>query len=373
MVLKASYAQMNELPIPRSVDEISPKWLTAALDSTCHGRTSEITDIKVERIGLGAAESFMGTLARLYPVYSEQRSGRPKSLIVKLPDPDPVRRREQSRVFEAECGFYNSFSEHSYDNLAKLYYVASETGTCDHIIRLEDLACGRPASLVDDHSPSDVRRVFDALFTIHSKWWNSPLLDTCAWAWDGRSVEEWEQRQEQYSKHWEDFASNWAQFLPDGVTEIAEALTSRMVDTLCVAPDAAVTLTHGDARPENLFFFDNHPNRDVVLIDWQRVEMRPAAWDLANFVLFSMSVDDRRSSEHALLSDYYANLVSEGDIDYSIEQLHSDYRLGLLTPLIRAIPATSVVDPRWPGAAEMAGKALSRFAALTDWKCGELF
>ena len=169
------------------------------------------------------------------------------------------------------------------------------------------------------------------------------------------------------------FAENWARLLPAGVIEVAEALTASMADVLTVPSTATVTLTHGDMRPENLFFFDHEANRRVVLIDWQRAEIRPGAWDLANFVVLSMSLEDRRSSESGLLKEYHKRLLSQGVSGYSLEELRADYRRGLLTPLIRSIPAAAQMNPNSPGLEELAEKVFAKFAALTDWDCGDLF
>ena len=61
---------------PRSVHDISPAWLTGALRASGAIRTSAVTAVAVEAIGVGVG--FLGQLARVRPTYDrpEQQAWR---------------------------------------------------------------------------------------------------------------------------------------------------------------------------------------------------------------------------------------------------------------------------------------------------------
>ncbi len=357
-------------PLPRTIDDITPEWFTSALTIGGVLAGEAVTEVEIERIGF--MEGFMGVHARLTPQYDGPAQKLPSTLIAKLPDLDPAQRSAQSSAFKTEAGYYSAFPADDTTVHPRCYFAGRNPGMDDHVLLIEDLSRGRSASMIRNMPPADASTVFDALAGFHAKHWNAPDLDALDWAVDGRMPEAWLPAQDAYAAAWDEFDDKWGSYFSKPIWEIAKKLKTSLVDVLTVSDDVSVTLTHGDLRPENMFFFDDVPSGELALIDWQRATIQPGVWDLAYFVEFSLAPGDRRSAERELLQSYLDQLRASGVVDYTFDMLLTDYRRGLLTPLIRMIPTGSRIDPDLPRVKEVVRTMLSRLDALTDWDCGDL-
>ncbi|MDP6715621.1 MAG: DUF1679 domain-containing protein, partial [SAR202 cluster bacterium] len=322
---------VSDMPLPQTIDEITPEWLTLALSKGGALSGASVSGVEVERIGL--MEGFMGVIARLTPEYDNPADHLPPTLIAKLPDADPDQRAAQSSAFRTEAGFYSAFPADDSTVHPVCYFVGSDPEGNDHALLIEDLSNGRSASMIRHMPLDDAAIVFNSLAELHAKQWNSPELGSLSWAVDSRNREAWLPAQELYQATWDVFTEKWGAYFSSEILEIAENLKTSLADVLTVPEGASVTLTHGDSRPENMFFYDESSDHKLALIDWQRATIQPGAWDLAYFVEFSLDPDDRRSAERVLLQSYMDQLVANGVVDYNFEDLLVDYRRGLLTPL----------------------------------------
>jgi hypothetical protein len=360
----------QKIEIPITVDEITPPWLSAALSDPENGKHVNVVSVEHERIG--EMRGFMGYLARLSIAYRGSSNGLPATMIVKLPDAAPEARAAQSGVFQTEIGYYRDSMNTPSQIQPDCYIAESDLESDSHVLLLEDLGGGRAVDLFTDLSISDATTGVEAFAQLHARRWNSPHLDQLSWASDGRTRATWLDGQQTYAAAWDVFAKNWGSYLPPGVDEIARAFRGSLADTMIVPPQATVTLTHGDARPENMFMVDDADGTHVRLIDWQRAIIQPGPRDIAYFLEISMSVEDRRRHERDLLAHYQSELERLGVPGLSFENLLAEYRAGLFAALVRIVPTAAGIDPDIPMAAEGAGKVLGRFVALADWDCGEL-
>jgi aminoglycoside phosphotransferase (APT) family kinase protein len=104
------------------------------------------------------------------------------------------------------------------------------------------------------------------------------------------------------------------------------------------------TLLHQDYRVDNLFFDEGSPDGSVVVIDWQGIGRGPGIYDLCYFLGGSLTVDDRRANERALVETYHARLVERGVADYDLDTLWHDYRFGHLTSCSTAVLVGATFD-----------------------------
>jgi hypothetical protein len=104
----------------------------------------------------------------------------------------------------------------------------------------------------------------------------------------------------------------------------------------------AVTVSHFDLRLDN-FFFDLPDGSPFALLDWQLSVRGPGTLDLAYFLGESLTVDDRRAHEHALVRRYHDALVANGVTDYPHERCWQDYLRGLVVTL--SIPVVGCFMP----------------------------
>ncbi len=95
----------------------------------------------------------------------------------------------------------------------------------------------------------------------------------------------------------------------------------------------AQTIVHGDARIKNLIFRARSPEGhpiEPVLIDWQATRWGLGAYDLAYFVLLSLTPETRMTHERELVERYHAALVESGVADFDLDALWEDYRHSVL-------------------------------------------
>jgi hypothetical protein len=113
-------------------------------------------------------------------------------------------------------------------------------------------------------------------------------------------------------------ARRWADRMPDVYDELVE--------------QHPVTVSHFDLRLDN-FFFDLPDGSPFALLDWQLSVRGPGTLDLAYFLGESLTIDDRRTHEHALVRRYHDGLVANGVTDYPFERCWRDYVRGLVVTL----------------------------------------
>ena len=95
------------------------------------------------------------------------------------------------------------------------------------------------------------------------------------------------------------------------------------------------TILHGDARIGNMMF----PNPDTTggrfaFIDWQAVRKGKATFDLAYFLVLSLTPEHRQQVEDTCLENYYATLVENGVSNYTFHDLKTDYRHACICILV---------------------------------------
>ena len=127
-----------------------------------------------------------------------------------------------------------------------------------------------------------------------------------------------------------------------------------------------LTLTHGDLRVDNVLFEQGQDRIRAILIDWQLTGLRNPMWDVAYFLASSLTIEDRRRHERALLTRYVETL---GDAipGFDEEQAIADGRLYMIASLTINILSTAVL-PRDSAVDALILTLLERaLAAAGDW------
>ena len=116
---------------------------------------------------------------------------------------------------------------------------------------------------------------------------------------------------------------------------IGDALLGRLVTTLAPLAQPA-TLLHGDAHAENLPLLapDAGAPEQVVFLDWPGPRRGQAGFDVAVFIAMSLTVEQRRREERALLA-LHSDALREAGVDPPDPWL--GYRLGILRRAARIV------------------------------------
>lgn len=313
--------------VPRSLEELTPEWLTAALRASgVIERTAAVTTVDAERTGLGTG--YVAQLWRLRLRYAPAAAG-PSSLIAKLPSAE-VDERSWWAGYVREQRFYRELSPNVPLRVPRCLGGAIDEPGRLAITLLEDL--GDPPRRVSSALPL-AEAVVDALASLHGAFWRR---EPPAWlAPDEDETALLEAYTRRGSRHLARYAEGDPP-IPQALIDLAPTLPELVVTAFGRLREAPQTLVHGDMRPDNLIA-DSTDERDFVVIDWQGVAWNAGAFDLAYFLGQSLEPELRRAHEAALLRRYLEGLAAAGVIGYGDDELWRDYRLGLVVSLFSPV------------------------------------
>ena len=102
------------------------------------------------------------------------------------------------------------------------------------------------------------------------------------------------------------------------------------------------TILHGDARVGNMMFPAAPDRGRFVFIDWQAVRKGKGVFDLAYFLVLSLTPEKLSTTEQPAIDTYYKHLINKGVTAYSKQQLEEDYNHACLSVLVLlALPMLS--------------------------------
>ncbi len=300
-------------PLPLSLDEVTPQWLTHALAERFPG---------VKVAGIDRDREFFGTAAsaRLYLSYAPGSAPGPASVHVKGGFDDTWRKRVWMALHQ-EVRFYREFAPDVALNLAEVYYAARDDSP-QGLLVMEDLAA-RGVSFGQNLlpvTPDHVATVLEQVAGLHATWWGSPRLT---------SIRGWSEPQRIFlkylfrPKHWEILA-NWTNgdLLVEAVGTAENAIA--MLEALWAWCDAQpATLVHGDLHGGNIFY---EPDGRPGFLDWQLCFAGTYSHDMAWIIVTALDVEQRRAYERDLVRTYRDALRGAGGPAPAPDDMWEAYR-----------------------------------------------
>ena len=310
----------------KSVDELTPQWLTDALGGI------EVESASAERI-VGA-----GNGSRLYRVtmrYAVHAAG-PATLILKLPTDNAVLDRVfNSALAMREVRFYRDFARDGDLPIPRVYFAESDTARAGGSILMEDIDGVRT---VDETSIADSEPALTALARLQARFWRSPLLDV-PWL-DGAAPAD----------------LDVGGLLRDGIA-VAQRLgfgdahitrSVRIVLPVVGLAGAqpplstqALSLCHGDFHRNNIHLYEDGR---VVIFDWQVVDRGNPLRDVSYWMILSLTTSLRRAHHKRLLRLYHDALAAAGVRDYGWRAAQRDYRAGVYENLMKLFAAVAAIE-----------------------------
>jgi Phosphotransferase enzyme family len=334
-----------QLPIPETPDELTPEWLTAALNLP-RGR---VVAVEWERIG--QEFGFTGVIGRLRLRYEGADADPPESLVAKL----PMAQDEHSSGYRAAQARDPAFAQRYYERSARettfyreiapafaptLYYAAADEARRRVALLLEDVD-GRQGDVIRGCSIDEAALVIDELAPFHARWWGERAPKRGF----GVSGPGPQARQERYDARVDHFLKRYGDRLPDAVRDIVVRLRSQLAAIVEALNGRSQTLIHGDLHLDNMIFEARGDPGSVAVLDWQTASVGPPAWDVALSLFDSLSVEDRRAAESELLDRYVTLLAEHGVRGYSVEDLRRECGLALLLLLAGTVLWRASLDP----------------------------
>lgn len=317
---------MSQLPIPASMADVTPAWLTAALRKG--GWLGEANVTAAPRVQIGQGVGILGELARITLEYDRHEPRAPKTLIAKIPTADPGGRgiAQMLGFYEKECRFYAEVGDRVGVRTAHCYYSARDPENAQYIILMEDLSGLPIGDQVVGATVDECRLVVTEVAKLHAKWWNAPELASLDWIPFGNApIIKFAALA--YAQSLEPFLQNFGDRLTGPQREMAVNFLHRMNPMQDHFVKAPYTLCHGDLRLDNVFWGSPDNTSAVTLLDWQIAIKARGTYDIGYFMSQSVDPEIRAACEEDLLREYVRALAAQGVKDYSFDQAWDDYRL----------------------------------------------
>lgn len=321
------------MALPRTVAELTPQWLSGALDPRFPGITC--TDLNITHVEWGTTSKVL-----IKAQYGSSGECPPPGLCIKgvfSEDAELFMSEVHASGAEAESRFYRDLATQLRLPLPRHWYAGTEPG--QGIVILDDLAersvtFGDPTS---PWSPDQVAAGLDTLAAQHGCTWGNEF-PSVPWITVGATVVRQAANALFSEQHWAAHCANpSAVQLPGALSDHAANL--RAFQKLWAFDDrSALSLSHGDAHIGNTYV-----ERDggLLFLDWATASRAPWSYDVAYFVTGSLTVEDRRIHERALLTHYLDALQAHGGPRIGFDEAWLDYRRHQLHGLIWvAVPPT---------------------------------
>jgi len=339
--------------IPSTVSEITPAWLSAALDA-------DVAAVEV-------LDAHSGTTGRAR--IGVRGAGVPETLFVKL---QPF--EEDQRAFlrmvglgVAEAKLYAAVGNELPVRVPRVWHSSFDDGG-SFVMVLEDLeAAGcRFATPDDDDVLAVAESLVDELAILHAAYWGQDL------DWLGRHAvasgdgSEAQKRMAGGAAIVRSAVDQFANDLPAEFRRMGELYVDRYRDIGRMFNEGERTLIHGDDHIGNLFVDAGRTG----FYDWAVASRFPGMRDVAYFLCNSLPTEVRRAEEGALLGRYRAGLAERG-IVLSAEVAEQQYRLFSVYSWVAAA-TTAAMGSKWQPA-EVGYRATVRTTqALVDLDVLEL-
>lgn len=344
--LRCTLMNVFEAVVP--VDGITAEWLTQVLvDRGRLDKTAKVVSVQRETCGTGQ----LGDSYRFSLSYDPPSAG-PRTLVGKFASKDPTSREFGSRsgYYRSEIGFYTELAPRLSMSVPTAVHAALASNATDFVLLMEDLAPARQVDQLLGCNADESARVLEQAAALHAASWHDPGL--AAMDWLKGPVGIFTQVTENFANVVKTFPELCADLVPEPDLAEAAKLVGHADAWKRIFSDPQC-LWHSDLRADNVLFDAASGSRPVVVLDWQGLGFGRGSIDVAYWMGTSMTVENRRAHERALVAHYHKALVGHGVADYSAERCWNDYRLQAIHGLqvgvfgLGAVKRTPRGDQMW--------------------------
>ncbi|HZZ46561.1 MAG TPA: phosphotransferase [Pseudonocardia sp.] len=347
----------SPVPLLDETGEIDAAWLESVLALNYPG--VRVRGVRMRPIGAGNVSDTRHIVVE----YDQRPDGAPDAVVAKFKPSSPEVHEHGlgSGAYHREIGAYRAITERAACRIPRLHHVAGDETNINLII--EDLTSAVPGNQVAGCGVGEARAVLTELAHLHATFF--PAEPTTAPSWPIRLA---------------DVADYWTGATRTGSAAALERYRDRLdaLDLDAVAgvadvvhdwhrlPQTRLTLTHGDPRVDNVLFEQVDGATRAVLIDWQVTGLRNPMYDVGYFLSGSISIDDRRAHEDALLEHYLREFATVRAGYSRADALH-DYRTQVLSGLVITTAAISVLPDNDAVNTLILALLERNCAAVRDW------
>jgi len=326
---------VNQPPIPRDLDEVTPQWLTAVLTrhSVLHGET-------VVGVRLTAYPDLRWMVMRLELTYSSSPASHAPGrmwLKLSLAEPSPGR----TLLGRADVDFSRLVAERLFADMERppilrRYAFDYEPHTDRfYILAMDPGTPGAPDSSPLPLKRAEYRTAADALARLHAFWWDHDDLPSLQ---NMPSAESEAGYAEEASRVLADFDQDVGHYMPDRRRALLRHLPEMF---LSLAPRLLtgrnLTISHGNCDKTSFVFAGESVCPDALIIGWTYWHIDSGVHDLSTLLGQIAPCGYRRDIERHLLRRYHQQLVACGVLGYTWQDCWHDYRSAMTDVLMRGV------------------------------------
>jgi hypothetical protein len=310
-------------------EDVTPEFLAAVLGRPVDG---------FETTPVGTGQMGDSVRYQLSPVGPE-----PASVVIKFAAADETSRAtgRSLRSYEIEVRFYQELKPTVDIRTPHCHYAAVDPETGWFTLVLEDLAPAVQGDQMAGCSVDQASLALEELVKLHAPRWGDDELTKLEWF--HRADSSGGIAMILQALH-AGFVDRYQDRLDPAHLALSEQVVGGMTKLFEQRADAAITVTHGDYRLDNMLFGTSEGGHPLTVVDWQTCTTGPAVTDASYFIGAGLQVEDRRAHEEALMRQYYDGLVASGVDGYSWDECWNDYRRYSFGGLIMAIIASGLVE-----------------------------
>lgn len=350
---------------------IDAPWITDALEGSGIAQGAKVLDVEFcGYVGTGQA----GRVARLGLTWD--MADRPTSLMAKVPCVDAMPRAALfgSGSYLREFVFYQQLAAAVDMRAPRCYFADYDGDGQDFILLLEDVEDAIAGDQIDGLSCDQVALAIGQAVKLHAPKWGDPAM--AAIISKGQPVTSVEDTaaliQAVFDAALPDFLVRFEDRLDDDIVELLQRF-SKSAGKLLLGLGTPKTLVHNDFRADNLLFRRTEGSQEVVVVDFQSMNMGFAAGDVAYLIAGSFAdMAQRADLERDLFADYHAQLGAAG-VSISADALWRDFRFGTMCGVLNAVTASLMAEKTERGEECLAAMAQRHGRQALDLDALELF
>jgi hypothetical protein len=349
----------SDTAIPGTVADITVDWLNDVLPED----VGTVASMRWENLGEGVG--ILGEVSRLHLDYVDGHDG-PASIIAKCPSPaaENVFLCQAMGFYDREVNFYRHAAATMPVPTPRCLHADMAADSVPFVLLLEEIPDVSVMDQIAGAGVDETAEVFSMLARVHAHFWGGDALDAHAWL-PPMNNDMYKGSAALAAGRIDAFRERWDGVLDATTVDAVAGFIPRYTGFLDWAiGEGALTMAHTDSRCENYLF---GADGAVTMIDFQFVTRFWGAWDIANWLGASMTVDDRRNHETALVEHYHAELVANGVAGYPLARCWRDIRASLMVQAFSQVVVSDLDGANDRGASLLDEMVTRTFAAATDY------
>ena len=353
--------------IPAQATDISAEWLNERLGADF----GTVAAVRCEHIGEGVG--ILGEVARLHLDYADGESG-PATVIAKCQSlfPDNIMLGQMMGFYAREVNFYNQLADQLVMRVPTCHIADMAPEGAPFVLVMEEITGADMVDQLDGASKDQTESIIKTIAVLHARFWNNDALMALDWL-PPMNNDLYKGAGALLEANWDGFVDLWSAKVPAEVLGWCEQLKSRnseMVD-YC-ATWRPQTYAHTDVRADNFLFGGSAGDGVVTVLDFQLSTRHVGAWDIANFLGASITIENRRAWQDDLLATYHQSLVDLGVSNYSLDELTFHYRMCTMHQALAQIAVSNLDPGNERGRALLDAMVTRSFTNALDNNGGEL-